>query len=72
LIPPGDELRFTYGLDSIETKGGLLIVYESLAGVVSATHATIENRRIRVPYHRDVIEWARHLTAPLTFSALDS
>jgi hypothetical protein len=70
LIPPGGELEFSYGQSRFETKG-LLIVYESLAGRVSATHASIVNRRIRLEYHEDVTEWARHQTAPLTISALE-
>jgi hypothetical protein len=71
LIPPGGELEFAYGQSSIESKGGLLIVYESLAGRVSATHVSIVNHRVRLDYHEDVTEWARHQTAPLSISPME-
>jgi hypothetical protein len=69
LIPPGGELEFPYSPANMQAYGGLLMVYESLSGRVSATHASIVNHQIRLDYHDDVTEWARNQTAPLTISA---
>jgi hypothetical protein len=47
--------------DSILVQQGLIVVYESLAGVVSGTRITWTGNEYHTDYSPDVTEWARRL-----------
>jgi len=60
IIPPKSERSFR-AKDSILVQQGLIIVYESLAGVASGTQITWTGNEYHTGYVPDVTEWARRL-----------
>jgi hypothetical protein len=60
IIAPGKNRSFQVR-DSVVVSDGLLIVYESLAGVVSGTRITWTGNEYHTDYYSDITEWARTL-----------
>jgi hypothetical protein len=60
IIAPKSERSFRAN-DALIVQEGLLVVYESLAGVVSATRITWTGNEYHTDYSPDVTEWSRSL-----------
>ena len=60
IVAPKSERSFR-AKDSLLVQNGLIIVYESLAGVVSGTRITWTGNEYHTDYMPDVTEWARRL-----------
>lgn len=60
IVAPKSERSFR-ARDSILVQQGVIVVYESLAGVVSGTRITWTSKEYHTEYMPDVTEWARRL-----------